>query len=222
MRRVLVILAATLATCSAAPAGATEFGILTGFSFSNLRIEGRENLQGRSSFAAGVVLDRAFNDRFGIRVEPTFLSKGTKATKRNAYWATMDGAVFKLDYIDVPVLARFDLATTPTRGYAIVGPSVSFATATDAELTLVQTTETVDMSATFKSYDVSLNLGAGVSFPVGRYRLTIDGRGAIGMININDGGTITFDGAPLTVPATPTKTLDFRLFATLLFPVGGQ
>src|SRR5262245_27024141 len=168
MRRLRLIPLVMLAQCVASTAtlAGTSVGILAGYCFSNLRIENQSDLQGKSSFAAGGVVDYGINDRFGIRVEPTFLSKGTKATKRNAYWSTMDGVVFKLDYIDVPILARYDLATTDTHGYLLGGPSFSFATRRDAELTQGQTNETVDMSDALKSYDLSLDLGAGVSFGV--------------------------------------------------------
>ena len=222
MRPVRCIPLVMLALCliSTTALAATEFGVIAGFNFANLRIENQSDLTGRSTFAIGGVADFGINDRFGIRVEPTFLSKGTKATQRNAYWSTMDGAVFDLDYIDVPILARYDLGEREvTHSYFLGGLGVSIATKQEAELTQGPETETVDMGDVLNPMDVSLDLGAGVSFPVGRNnRLTIDGRAAIGLININDGGTITFDGAPLAVPATSTHTLDFRLMATYLFP----
>jgi hypothetical protein len=217
------LMLAALAVCVASPALAgVEVGPITGFSFSNLRIDGSDNLQGRSSFAIGGAVDYGFNDRMGIRVEPTFLSKGTKATERNAYWGTMDGVVFDLAYLDVPMLLRYDLATTPTRGYLLGGFAVSFATKREADLTQGTTSETVDMSDVLSSTDLSFNFGVGMSVDVGANRLTFDARTAIGLVDINDGGTVTFGGAPLDVPGTATNTLDFRILATLLFPVGGQ
>jgi hypothetical protein len=38
-------------------------------------------------------------------------------------------------------------------------------------------------------------------------------------VNINNGGTVTYQGGPFTIPPTSTKTMDFRLFATYLFPL---
>jgi hypothetical protein len=202
---------------STAAAVTPRVGVIAGFNFADLNIDGQSGMDIRSSFAGGGVLDLGLNDRFGIRVEPTFLSKGGKATKRNAYWGTVDGAVFKLDYIDLPVLARVDLAATDTRGYLLAGLGVSFATQSEVELTQGNTTGTADLGDVFKPTDVSVNLGLGVSFRAGTNRAGIDGRVAFGVTDINEGGTITFNGAPLTVPQTSTKTLDFRLFATYLF-----
>ena len=213
----LLVVALALSLASAATAATYDAGVLAGFNFSNLRIQDRSSIEGRSTFAAGGVVDIGINDRFGIRIEPTWLSKGAKATKRNAYWGTIDGVVFKLDYVDVPVLARYDFETADIHPYGLAGVGVSFATKQEAELTQGQNSETIDFSDVFKPVDVSLHLGAGISFPLGGNRLTIDGRGAIGLININDGGTITFAGSPLAVPSTSTHTLDFHLFATYLF-----
>jgi hypothetical protein len=223
MRPFRLMLAALAVCLVSTPALAgIEVGPITGFSFSNLRIDGEDNLQGRSSFAIGAAADYGLNDRMGIRVEPTFLSKGTKATNRNAYWGTLDGVVYDLAYLDVPVLLRYDLATTPTRGYLLGGFAVSFATKREADLTQGNNSETVDMSGVLSSTDVSFNFGVGMSVAAGANRLTFDARTAIGLVDINNGGTVTFAGAPLAVPGTATNTLDFRILATLLFPVGGQ
>ena len=218
--RSLVVL--TLVLASRPAAAATQVGVIAGPNFSNLRIDGASDLNVRSTFAVGGVVDLGINDRWGIRIEPTYLSKGTKAQHRNAYWGTMDGAIFKLNYVDLPLLARIDLASSPKRGYLLAGVSVGFLTSADVELSQAGVNETADFSDVFKSTDLTLDLGAGVGVPAGAGRLTFDGRAAIGLANINDGGTVTFQGAPLDVPATSTKTLDFRLFATYLFPVRGK
>jgi hypothetical protein len=130
--------------------------------------------------------------------------------------------VFQLDYIDVPVLARFDLGASPAHGYLLGGIGIGFATQLEVELTQGNRHETVDLEDVFSSTDVTLDLGAGVSFPVGSNRMTFDGRVAFGLTNINEGGTITFNGSPLDVPSTSTHTLDFRVFATYLFPWPGN
>ena len=219
--RLVRLLFVALALSFALPAGAAnvQLGVLAGFNFSSLNIDGKSHMEGRSSFAAGGVVDWGLNDRIGIRIEPTFVSKGGKATQRNSYWGTIDGAVFKLDYIDVPVLARFDLAATETHGYLLGGVAVSFATSQKVELSQANTHETVDFGNVFSPTDVSLDLGAGVGFPLGSNQMTVDGRAAIGLMNINNGGTVTLGGNPLAVPSTSTHTLDFRLFATYLFPL---
>src|SRR5262245_1074654 len=104
-------LVAALALAVATPAAALkkELGPIAGFSYSDMSIDGSDKLTGRGSFAGGGVLDLGFNDKFGLRIEPMFVSKGAKATHRNAYWGSVDGVTFNLNYIAVPILARYDL-----------------------------------------------------------------------------------------------------------------
>ena len=83
-----------------------------------------------------------------------------------------------------------------------------------------QDKETVNFDDVFKSYDFSVDFGLGISFDAAGNRMTMDGRASYGLININDGGTVTFQDATLDVPSTSTHTLAFRLLATYFFPVG--
>ena len=224
MYLVAAVLASSIALSLAATASHAEmkFGAIGGLNIANLDIDGSSSLNVRTTFAVGGVIDFGISERFGIRAEPMFVSKGAKAQERNAYWSTVDKAVFELDYIELPVLARYDFATTSTRGYAVGGIAVGMSTGAQVELTRNNVTEKIDFEDVFSSSDVSAQLGVGMSFAVGANRLGIDGRVAFGLVDINEGGTVTFDGAPLDVPATSTRTLDFRLLATYLFPLPGS
>jgi len=207
---------------TAAPAAALDkaIGPVAGFSYSDLSIDGQSGLEGRASFAGGGVVDLGLNDKFGIRIEPMFVSKGAKATHRNAYWGSVDGVTFNLKYIELPIMARYNLPSkSEAHGYLLGGLGVGFATQREAELSQAGTVETIDFGDVFSSTDLSVDLGIGFSLPQGANRWTIDGRAAIGVTNINDGGTVSFNGSALAVPATTTKTLGFRMLVTYLFPL---
>ena len=220
MRRVRSLFLALVALSLASNAFALtpEFGVIAGLNLAKLNIEGRDNGELRTAFAAGGVFDLGLNDRFGVRIEPSFLSRGGKAEKRNAYWGTIDGAVFQLDYVDVPVLARYNLTAETIHPYVLGGLGFNFATKQQVKLTQGQQQETVGLGDVYSPFDLTLDLGLGYNFPAASNRLTVDARVAIGLVNINDGGTVTFNGASLPVPDTSTHTLDFRLFATYFFP----
>jgi hypothetical protein len=98
------------------------------------------------------------------------------------------------------------------------GLGFNFATSQKAELTLGPEHGTVDLGDVYSPFDLTLDLGLGYNFPAASNRLTVDARVAIGLLNINDGGTVTLNGTSLPVPDTSTHTLDFRLFATYFFP----
>jgi len=212
-----------LAIAASTAAADTRIGLVGGWSFSNLSIDGQSGLEGRSSFAAGAVVDYGLDERWGIRVEPTWMSRGGKATKRNAYWGSIDGVVFQLDCIDVPVLARYDLGTSADRGYLLGGLDVSFATKSEAKITQAHATEKVDFGDVFNPVDVGVDAGAGMAFDMGGDgRLGVDARFTYGLTNINGGGTVTYQGSPLDVPSTSTHNYDFRLMATYFFPRAGK
>lgn len=219
----LLFVALALSLASAPAAAKTEVGVITGFNFGTLSIDGAGDMDPRGAFAVGGAADIGINDRFGIRIEPMFMSKGGKSTARNVYWGMNEGAVFQLDCIDVPVLARFALGD-PEEGHAYLlgGVGVSFFTETKVEISQANYEEEVDFGDVLNPVDVSIDLGAGFSTPIGENRLTLDGRVAFGLTDINKGGTVTFNDSPLVVPAASTKTLDFRVFATWFFPWPGQ
>jgi len=195
---------AVLGLAGAAPAiGATKaVGVIGGFNVSTLKISGQSGL----------------NDRFGVRVEPMYLRNGANATKRNAYWGTMDGADFKLDYLSLPVLARYGFGTNDKRTpYLLGGFGFQFAVKQEVHLTQGNSAETVDLKDVFNSPDITLDLGGGIAFPAGANRWAVDARVAFGLVNVNGGGTITFNGAPLAVPSTSTHSLAGRFFVSYLF-----
>lgn len=218
VRLLLVLLAVSLA--SAAHAADKHYGVIAGFNFGTLSIEGTDGTDPRGSFAAGIVADYGFNDRFGIRVEPEFMSKGGKSTKRNPEWGDNDGAIFQLDCFNFPILARYDLATSAKRAYLLGGVGFSVGTEYKVEITKGEIKDTADLGDVFAAGDITLDLGLGISVPAGKDRMTFDGRVAFGLKDINQGGTIQIDGQPLVIPDISTHTLDFRLFATYLFAWG--
>jgi hypothetical protein len=209
--------ALSLAVASPAAALTKDAGVIAGFNFSTLRISGQTAPDWRATFAAGGVLDLGLNDRLGIRIEPMYLATGAQATHHNAYWDTMDGAVFHLDYIGVPILARYSLGTSERIPYLLGGIGLNFAIKREAELTQGQQRATVDFASVFSPVDVTLDLGGGLSFPAARNQVTLDGRASFGLMNVNQGGTVTFQGAPLAVPSTSTHSIAARVFVSYLF-----
>lgn len=213
-------LAAAFALAGAVPASAMtkEVGVIGGFNVSTLKIDGQSGIDARSAFAVGGVLELGLKPHFAVRLEPMYLRNGGDATHRNAYWGTMDGAEFKLDYIGLPLLARYDFGTDGKRDpYVLGGFGFNFAVDQKVDLTQGQTRATVDLGNVFNPVDVTLELGAGIAFPAGANKWAVDGRLGYGVSNMNGGGTVTFNGSPLAVPSTSTHSLAGRFFVSYLF-----
>jgi len=218
VRALALVAAFGLAGAAPALALTKEVGVIGGFNISTLNIDGQSGIDARSAFAVGGVLDLGLKGKFGVRLEPIYLRNGGNAQHRNAYWGTMDGAEFQLDYLALPVLARYDFGTNDKRSpYVLGGFGFNFAVNQKVDLTQGTDHATVDLSDVFNPVDVTAELGAGISFPAGENRWAIDGRAGFGITNMNGGGTVTFNGAPLAVPATSTHSLAGRFFVSYLF-----
>jgi opacity protein-like surface antigen len=218
VRALALVAAFGLAGAAPALAMTKAAGVIGGFNVSKLSIDGQSGIDARSAFAVGGVLDLGLNDHFGLRIEPIYLRNGGDATNRNAYWGTMDGAEFKLDYIGLPVLARYDFGTNEKRSpYVLGGFGFNFPIDQKVDLTQGIDHATVDLADVFAPVDITLEVGGGMSFPAGENRWALDARFGYGLTNMNDGGTVTFNGAPLAVPATATHSLAGRFFVSYLF-----
>lgn len=222
MRRSLLLTVVLALSCTSIGAAAERrLGLITGLNISRLDIEGRGG-DTRTSFAAGVVADLPFSEEFGLRIEPMLTSKGGRGTTRNIYWGTVDEAVFQLDCLDIPVLARFNLSTADAHAYLLGGLGFTFFTEQTARLSYGTQKETVPLSDIYRPVDVSLDLGVGLAFPAGPNQMTFDARFGLGLVDINGGGIVDINDTPVTVPSTTTHNVEFRLLASLLFPWPGD
>ena len=156
---------ALLAGTFASQAQGLNFGIKAGANFSNF--QGDLNSDGITSFHAGGVLELNIVPTFSVQAEGLFSSQGGKAKYEE------DGVVgvardINLDYISVPVLAKFYIL--PNTLSLTVGPQFSFLV-NDADEVL--DTKKFDLAA---SGGVELKIIAGL-FAQARYN--------IGLTNVN-------------------------------------
>jgi hypothetical protein len=156
---------ALLAGTFASQAQGLNFGIKAGANFSNF--QGDVNSDGITSFHAGGVLELNIVPTFSVQAEGLFSSQGGKAKYEE------DGVVgvardINLDYISVPVLAKFYIL--PNTLSLTAGPQFSFLV-NDADEVL--DTKKFDLAA---SGGLELKIIAGL-FAQARYN--------IGLTNVN-------------------------------------
>jgi hypothetical protein len=107
-----------LAAAAGPVAAQVEFGVKGGASFGNVSNKGLlpGNLKTRTGWAAGVSL--GFRARvIGIGAEALYARRGLKSD------GTGD---LKLDYVDFPVYAKFQVPTPGVSPFGYLGPQVSF------------------------------------------------------------------------------------------------
>lgn len=173
MRKILFI-AGVLFLVSNATKAQTTFGVNLGFTTSKMKFNaptGSVVTDSRRGIYAGVLAEYRVDDGFSIQPEVNFAMAGSNF-KSNQYQTK-----FKLNYINVPVLAVFKL--DPFSFYG--GPQVSYLLSADGTLKLSENETKYDIKGDFKSIDISALLGVGYDSESG---LGADIRFQIGFLNI--------------------------------------
>lgn len=162
----LIVLGAMLLGGFAAQAQGLDFGIKAGANFANFN--GDVNTDGITSFHAGAVLELNIVPMFSVQAEGLFSTVGAKYD--DAFDASQD---INLDYISVPVLAKFYIL--PNTLSLTAGPQFSFLT-NDAD----------DIFET-KKFELAASGGVEVKIIAG---LFAQARYNIGLTNVNDDAVV--------------------------------
>lgn len=117
----------------------------------------------------GVFVGRDINKNVGLQLEALYSMRGAKAEGGDAK--------IKLNYIDVPVLARFGATSASgIKAFAFTGAQASFNVKAEAEFL----GETQDLEDDTEKFDLGWTVGAGVEVK----RVTLDARYTMGLMNI--------------------------------------
>ena len=126
MRYSLLLLAVGLALPAAAQ---TTFGVRAGLNVADVSNTFEDfddfgvDAQPRLGFVGGVFAEVPLSPSFAVRPEVLYSQKGARADFNDS-----DGDLaLKIDYLEIPVLARFGVPVSPTLGLGLlVGPAVAF------------------------------------------------------------------------------------------------
>lgn len=173
----IVLLFLSLAVVPAQAVQIAGKGAKLGLSLANWSGEDVEDNDARMSFALGGFLSFNISGDFSVQPELLFVQKGTK-------WE--DGGaklVFRLSYLEVPVLAKYSFAAGPSlKVFVFGGPAFAFKVGATSYFEWEGESETEDIEE-MKSLDLGLAFGAGVEMPLGANRLTLDLRYTLGLAN---------------------------------------
>lgn len=160
-----------------------RFGVKTGLNLAN--ITNTDEGKVRASFHIGGVAEFAVNESFSIQPELIYSRQGSKATMNIYESETIVNvdAVMKLDYINIPVMAKYYIKD----GFSIqAGPQVGFVVKAEAEAETSVMGMTVKASESMKSevssVDFGVNFGLGYELPVGVF---FDARYNLGITKVN-------------------------------------
>ena len=164
-------------------------GIKGGLNIATISYEGDNgDVKSRTAFAAGLFLEidpPVFP--LSLEVDALFSQKGYKSTYETVLGTTQE-LTANLNYLDIPVLAKFSIPIAPTASYHVVaGPQMSFKLGEKFES---DGNEIESDEDDFKGNEFSLVFGLGVEMNALISSVAIDIRYALGLSDISESYTI--------------------------------
>ena len=182
-----VVLMAAIAVFGLCNVSAQEvsFGAKAGVNFATIGGDDTDGVDGRTSFHIGGVAEIKISEKFSVQPELLYSGQGAKDTYEDEF--EKEEATLRLDYLNVPVMAKFYVAD----GFSLeAGPQVGFLLKSEAEYEYVDKefpefneSETVDSKDFTSAIDFGINFGVGYKLDNG---LNFGARYNLGLSNIND------------------------------------
>jgi len=160
-----------------------DFGIKGGLNFANLT-GSEDDLESRTGSHVGLVIDFSFPMiPVGIESGIYYSQKGAAVSEEGAT------ATLKLDYIEVPVLAKIKVGPPgPFSPHFVVGPYAAYNINSEFDVSAGSASVTEDFSEFTSDIDFGGVLGVGADFSMGVTKLNIQAKYSRGLIDINDNG----------------------------------
>ncbi|MEO7360222.1 MAG: porin family protein [Gemmatimonadaceae bacterium] len=175
----------------AVPLHAQRFGIIAGATYSNLRSSDDLDFKRRSGTLFGGSVQLPLGSVITLQPEFLFLNKGTKFKEPGSAGTSN----VRLDYLELPVLLRYDFSRETIGPHVYAGPSVGFNLRCKLELngsTNLPTTDCKDVDFKPKRLDYGVTIGTGVDFNLGGIAATGGLRYGIGLADIRNDNSNEF------------------------------
>lgn len=160
---------------SSGNANGIAFGVKAGVNFAKLTGDNIEDADGRTGFHIGGVVEIPVSEKFSVQPELVYSQQGLQF-KEGDFESKL-----KLDYLNVPVMAKFYVAD----GFAIeAGPQFGFNMSAKNEFSDGDNSEDVDIKDNVSGFDLSVGAGVSYKLPNG---LFFQGRYMFGLSNVDKG-----------------------------------
>ena len=180
MKKITLSLLAVFAFAGSAFAQTPDvkFGAKGGLNVANLTSV--DDAKSRASFHIGALAEIFINEKFSIQPEILYSAQGAKTSYTDSDMGInfKVKSTMKLDYINVPVIAKYYVTDAIT---VHAGPQIGFNVKSEEKLTVNGNSETFDYKDSTTSVDFALGFGAGYQLPMGVF---FDLRYNVGMSNI--------------------------------------
>ena len=130
-------------------------------------------------------------------------------------------------HLELPLLFKVGIGDK-IRPYLLAGPTIGFVLSSQIETEMAGLLLKGDLMDILNRTEFGAVFGAGLSVPVWKGSVFIEGRYALGFSNLNKGGSIDFTvgdfviPGPDTDPADELKTMGIQIMAGYQLPLGGK
>lgn len=168
---------------AASAKGPARLGVIGGLNIAKIGGDSDfDDADNRIGLLLGASFVKPFSRNFSLEVEGLYSMKGFTISDLG------DDVTFKLNYLEFPVLARFEMAnSSAVTPHLYAGPSLGIRIGCGAESSgvSIDCEELEDgFDVKIKSLDLGLMLGAGVDVPLGRNTFTVGLRYTLGMTSL--------------------------------------
>jgi len=160
-----------------------RLGAKGGVAFSNASLDPDEETESVSGFIGGAEVQIPLG-MSGLVLQPELLyaAKGVEFEEIDGITASIN-----IDYVEVPLLVRFNIPAQSVMPFVYAGGVVSFESScsiegTDGEVTVDSDCEDAELET--ESTDFGVLFGGGLAFPVGPGDLFVEGRYTLGLADV--------------------------------------
>ncbi|WP_203295867.1 porin family protein [Luteirhabdus pelagi] len=187
MKKLVLFAAVAVFGLTTMTAQEVRLGAKAGVNFASIGGDGTDGVDGRTSFHVGGLVEIPISEKFSVQPELLYSSQGAKSeyTEDFGFGVTADvEEKLKLDYINIPILAKFYVA----EGFSLqAGPQIGFLVSANAEIEYSaegeSDSEDADVSDFYSGLDLGVGAGAGYRLNNGVF---FQARYVLGLSNIND------------------------------------
>lgn len=180
MRRILIaVLAVSIcALPTAVLAGGLSVGPKIGVNIANVTGSDAKDTKTKTGFSIGGAVDYSFTDLISVQPELLYTMKG---------FNDEDNKPVNVNYLEIPILAKFSFLTGSVHPAVYVGPAVALLLSADFDgksEVPVGPGQTIKVSDLINGTDFGIVLGAGADIAVGSGKITADLRYELGLTTI--------------------------------------
>ena len=228
MKRLIHLFTVLAVVLTISPVNAQQFyaGVLGGVNIADFKLtfserESLHDVKPETFYGAGLIMGVRLMKNLSLQMEPMFQTHGGLYTEPSAPEMTM-----RVRMLDLPLFVKADFGKK-IRPYLKAGPILNVKLDSEVESSISGLTFKGDLNDILRKTAFGLSSGAGVSVPIWKGMLFLEGRYSFSFSNFNKGGTIEMTANNILIemdmhPDDKLKTINTQFILGYALSLGGK